>query len=138
MFEKGRSFVLASGLLKAYEGHRFVYLHLLCQGVECIGKALLLNHDYELYRLKLRKDFGHDLEILVAEVNGNSGQPLFTAGAMTELKQLNSYYKRQSLRYGDAVDFNDEALLVSADSLYRELVESLTELNVKFAAECDA
>ena len=132
MFQKGRSFVLAGGLVKAYEGHRFVYLHLLCQGVECIGKALLLEHDYRQYEPKLRHDFGHDLEVLINEVNKNSGEALFTTSAMTELKQLNTYYGRHSLRYGAAIDFDDEARLVLADNLHRELVESLTELDAKF------
>ena len=49
MYEKGRSFLMASGLVKAYEGYKFVYLHLLCQGFECIGKAILLAHNYGKY-----------------------------------------------------------------------------------------
>lgn len=135
MFQKGRSFVLAGGLVKAYEGHRFVYLHLLCQGIECIGKSLLLEHDYKQYEPKLRIHFGHDLEALINEVNKNSGKALFTPSAMTELTQLNTYYKRHSLRYGAAIDFDDEARVVSADNLHRELVQSLTALNAKFGAQ---
>ena len=139
MFEKGRSFVMAGGLVKAYEGHRFVYLHLLCQGLECIGKALLLAHDYEKYAPKLRKDFGHDLEVLIKEVNGNRPNKMFTDNAMKELIKLNCYYKRHMLRYGDASDFKEEAHQITADCLHRELVECLTDLNAKFSTlESDA
>ncbi|WP_146060807.1 hypothetical protein [Thauera chlorobenzoica] len=135
MYEKGRSFVMAGGLVKAYEGHRFVYLHLLCQGLECIGKALLLAHDYGKYEPILRKDFGHDLEVLVAEVDRNAGGPFLSSQSTSELKLLNAYYKRHMLRYGDAGDFNKESLQVCADHLHSDLVNCLTELNEIFATE---
>lgn len=133
MYEKGRSFVLAGGLVKAYEGHRFVYLHLLCQGLECIGKALLLAHDYEKYEPTLRTDFGHDLEVLVAEIDRNSGRSFLSSESSNELKSLNSYYRRHMLRYGNAGDFEQESLQVAADHLHRDLVNCLTELNRKFS-----
>lgn len=132
MYEKGRSFVMAGGLVKAYEGHRFVYLHLLCQGLECIGKALLLAHDYDKYKPILKKNFGHDLEVLVSEIDRNAGRPFLTSQASNELKSLNSYYRRHMLRYGDAGDFKKESLQVTADQLHSELVNCLTELNDKF------
>ena len=132
MYEKGRSFVMASGLVKAYEGHKFVYLHLLCQGFECIGKALLLAHNYEQYEPILRRNFNHDLEKLVKEVLENSAEILFSDDAIQELINLNSYYQRHILRYGDASDFEEEAALISADHLYCELVGYLIDLNDKF------
>ena len=134
MFEKGRSFVMAGGLVKAYEGHRFVYLHLLCQGLECIGKALLLAHDYGKYEPRLKSDFGHDLVVLVAEVDKNQDDAFFSHKASVELTALDSYYKRHMLRYGDAFDFKQESAQLVADSLHRELVESLDWLNPKFMA----
>lgn len=133
MYEKGRSFVLAGGLVKAYEGHTFVYLHLLCQGLECIGKVLLLAHDYEKYEPILRTDFGHDLEVLVAEIDRNAGRSFLSSESLNELKLLNSYYKRHMLRYGNVGDFKKESLQVAADHLYRDLVNCLTELNRKFS-----
>ena len=138
MYEKGRSFVMAGGLVKAYEGHRFVYLHLLCQGLECIGKALLLAHDYEKYDPMLKGNFGHDLESLVAEVDKNQGSAFFSQEASGELKVLNSYYRRHMLRYGDASDFKKESSQLKADNLHSELVESLDALNKRFVAAGDA
>lgn len=134
MFEKGRCFVMAGGLVKAYEGHRFVYLHLLCQGLECIGKALLLAHNYEKYERSLQKDFGHDLEVLVAEIDRNSGSTLLSPEASEELNVLNSFYKRHLLRYGDGVDFQKESGQIRAAHLHRKLVDSLTELNRRFSS----
>ncbi|WFP50238.1 hypothetical protein PL263_19365 [Methylomonas sp. EFPC3] len=138
MFEKGRSFVMAGALVKAYEGHRFVYLHLLCQGLECIGKALLLAHDYEKYEPKLKSDFGHGLEYLIAEVDKSRGSAFFSQEAHRELKALDSYYKRHMLRYGDPSDFKKESAQLKADSLHRELVESLDSLNTKLVVTGDA
>jgi hypothetical protein len=54
-------------------------------GPECIGKALLLAHDYEKYERRLRLDFGHDLEALVAEVKASLCRTLFSEKAMDEL-----------------------------------------------------
>lgn len=139
MFEKGRSFVMAGGLVKAYEGHHFVYLHLLCQGLECIGKALLLAHDYDKYKPILRNDYGHDLAVLLAEVDRNAGSGFFSEAALKELNGLNSFYKRHMLRYGDLIDFEKQSTGLNAENLHRELVASLTELNQKFSdSERDA
>lgn len=139
MFKKGCSFVMAGGLVKAYEGHHFVYLHLLCQGLECIGKSLLLAHDYDKYQPILRNDYGHDLEALIAEVDQNRGCAFFSEAAARELSGLNSFYKRHMLRYGDLIDFDTQSASLYAEHLHRELVASLTELNRKFSgSESDA
>ncbi|WP_447928711.1 hypothetical protein [Vreelandella sp. EE27] len=132
MYEKGRSFVMAGGLIKAYEGHKFVHLHLLCQGLECIGKALLLAHDYQKYEPRLKSGFGHDLKLLIDEVDRISIFPLLSSDAVRELKQLNLFYKQHLLRYGSSSDFEVVAQQVSADYLHRELVDMLLVLNNYF------
>ena len=109
MFNKNRNFLMAGGLVKAYEGHRFVYLHPLSQGLECIAKAILLDQDYERYEPTLRKEFGHDLEKLLNEVKDVSST-ILSDEAMIELRKLNSYYKRHMLRYGSSADFEEEYL----------------------------
>lgn len=131
MLDKGRSFVMAAGLVKAYEGEHFVYLHLLCQGVECMGKALLLNQDFALYEPRLKTDFGHDLEELVSVLEGLYSEPLFSTLAMKELRKLNRYYTRHILRYGSAEDFRAEAQTVSADRLHAEVIELIPEAVIK-------
>lgn len=133
MFEKGRSFIMAGGLVKAYEGHRFVYLHLICEGLECIGKSLLLAHDYEKYKPMLINPFGHDLELLVAEVDRNADSILLSPQSIAELKLLNIFYKKHILRYGDDADFRTESAQLVADRLHSKLVGCLANLNQKFA-----
>ena len=133
MFEKGRSFVMAGGLVKAYEGHHFVYLHLLCQGLECIGKALLLAHDYDKYQPVLKEDYGHDLERLISEVDLNAASAFFSEAALKELNGLNSFYKQHMLRYGDLIDFKERSASLNAEHLHRELVATLAELNQRFS-----
>lgn len=133
MYEKGRSFILASGLLKAYEGHRFVYLHLLCQGFENIGKAILLAHDYEKYGPVLATKYRHDLLKVLRVINEVRGSALLSENALSELAMLNKFYKCHRLRYGDSIDFAQPPPAVNADYLHRELVEHLDVLNKQFA-----
>ena len=134
MYEKGRSFVMAAGLVKAYEGHKFVYLHLLCQGFENIGKALLLAHNYEKYGPLLRPpNLGHKLDCVLVEVNAALGHSFLSQDAAAELLRLNKFYKQQQLRYGDPIDFREVVSSLDADHLHAELVGHLTALNTKFA-----
>lgn len=134
MYEKGRSFVMAGGLVKAYEGHRFVYLHLMCQGLECIGKALLLESNYEKYEPVLKDGYGHDLKVLIAEVDRNAGNRFFSEAASKELNALNTFYKKHMLRYGNPLDFKKQSASLSAEHLHRELVASLVNLNQRFSS----
>jgi hypothetical protein len=70
LYSKGRSFVRAAVLLQKHGGDQYVVLHLLCQGIEIILKALLLFLDYKKYS-KLQRKFGHDLnEVISAEIDG--------------------------------------------------------------------
>jgi len=101
MYEKGRSFILAGGLLKAYDGHKFVYLHLICQGVENIFKSVLLSKNYEKYKPKIAdKPFGHDLENLSNEVFRTLNITNINLDFLKEIKELNVFYKKHDLRYG--------------------------------------
>lgn len=126
MFEKGRAFVAAAALLKAYEGHDLVSAHLFCQGFECIGKAILLKKDYEQYSDKLRKEFGHNLLKLFREVNGLYGNELFSAEAKSDLISLNQYYQSHDLRYGSTIDSGSVDTLISFNSLHHELISILS------------
>ncbi len=121
MYEKGRSFVMAAGLVLGYQGHKFVYFHLLCQGFQNIGKALLLLQDYDKYR-----------PLLLREVNKISDSDFFSVNASEEVFQLNDFYMNHSFRYGDdKSDFKDISFL-HTDYLHRELIEHLGKLNQQF------
>jgi len=134
MYEKGRSFVMASGLVKAYGGHQFVYLHLLCQGFENIGKAILLARDYEKYGPELRDCFRHNLEALLNELNVIHDADFLSKNASAELRTLNKFYKQHQLRYGDPVDFSIDVSSLQADQMHTELVNHLDALNQQFGA----
>ncbi|CAK1711523.1 HEPN domain-containing protein [Vibrio crassostreae] len=134
MYVKGRSFIMAGGLVNAYGGDRFVYLHLLCQGIECITKAVLLNKSYKTYEPKLRNKFGHNLEKLYSEVEGNNKSLTLSKDAAFELKQLNSYYKNHMLRYGSEADFKEEAARLKVEHLHSEVLMWLKELNDVFTS----
>lgn len=133
MYEKGRSFLLAAGLLKAYEGHRFVYLHLLCQAFENIGKAILLRSDHGRYGPTLRQDFGHDLNRLFAEVRAAYDNNFLSDEAASDVAKLSHFYKQHQLRYGDPLDFVSHHSAISADCLHAELVALLSRLNREFS-----
>ncbi|MEZ8313744.1 hypothetical protein AB4369_20790 [Vibrio sp. 10N.261.49.A5] len=125
MFEKGRAFVAAAALLKAYEGHMFVSAHLFCQGFECIGKAILLQNDYKHYSDLLRKKFGHDLVKLLDEIQRLYGNDLFCAKSVSEVNSLNELYKAHELRYGSSIDFKGADVQISFDSLHHDLISIL-------------
>jgi hypothetical protein len=132
MYEKGRSFVMAAGLVKAYEGHKFVYLHLLCQGFENIGKALLLATDYEKYGPMLKDVYRHDLLKLLRELQTVYGENFLSEDALTEVRSLSYFYEKHQLRYGDKLDFNTSHFGLQADSLHGGLVKLLTTFNPQF------
>lgn len=131
MYEKGRSFLLAGGLVKAYEGHQFVYFHLLCQGFENIGKAILLAHDYDKYGPMLTNYLHHHLDRILAEINVVRGGSFLSDAGSEELNGLNKFYRKQKLRYGDEADFGHVTGL-QAEHLHRELADHLADLNKQF------
>ena len=92
----------------------------------------------EKYEPILRRNFNHDLEKLVKEVYESGAEIMFSEDAMQELINLNSYYQRHILRYGDESDFLEDAALVSADHLHCELVEQIIDLNAKFSGFKDS
>lgn len=134
MYDKGRSFILAGGLVKAYEGHKFVYLHLLCQGFENIGKAMLLVKDYDKYGPLLKSKFGHNLESLLDEIKILYGSDFLTDKACTEIQEINKFYKQHQLRYGNEIDFTNTDLSLQANHLHSELAAHLDSLNLTFEA----
>ena len=64
MYAKGVGFLGAAVLLQRQGGCQWVVLHLLCQGTELVLKSFLLFADFDKYKVRLKKHFGHDLEKL--------------------------------------------------------------------------
>lgn len=111
MYEKGRAFLRAALLLKEQDGYEYVVLHLICQGIEVLGKGYLLMEDYDRFKPQLRS-YGHDLIKLVADIESQAKVRVLTPFVRAELEPLNRLYKGQLLRYGSGYD-----ILVNAKSV---------------------
>ena len=103
MYEKGRAFLGASLLVNQKKGNAYVVLHLLCQGIEIVLKALLLRRDYDTHRPTLKR-LGHNLVRTATSVRTATDLHVFTHGALAELQILNSFYSQHLLRYASNVD----------------------------------
>jgi len=103
MYMKGKAFIGAALLLRRRDGYEYVVLHLLCQGIEVLGKGYLLLVNYDAHKPKLRK-YGHNLVKLVAAVETAMHEPILKAVVRTELEVLSSLYSQHLLRYGSGYD----------------------------------
>jgi hypothetical protein len=106
MFRKGSQFVAAAILLKQRGGHQYVVLHLVCQGMEILQKALLLARDYNTYtrQIKDRRLFGHDLIKGADAIADTYGFRKASGALRSELERLNRYYTQHVLRYASPAD----------------------------------
>src|SRR5438270_681523 len=93
MYTKGQHFFSASVLLSQKGGDQYVVLHLFCQGVEIILKALLLLADYKKYWSKLPKKYGHNLPKLARRVISVYKLKPMRKSLATELEALNKLYE---------------------------------------------
>ncbi len=118
MYEKGRSFIGASLLFNQKNGNEFVVLHLLCQGIEIVLKAMLLAKDYSHYKPRL-KDIGHNLIKAAAAARRATGQHVFTHGTLVELQRLNAYYQQHLLRYAGNVDIFIDPVSIPHERVFR-------------------
>ncbi len=114
MFTKRTQFLAAAILLKQRGGYRYVVLHLVCQGMEIIQKALLLAHSYDTFKPQIAKRalFGHDLIKGADAVSATYGLRPISGALRSELEQLNHYYMEHLLRYASPAD-----ILIDGDSI---------------------
>ena len=103
-------------LLRQQGAYEFAVLHLICQGIEVLGKGYLLMANYDLFKPKLRA-YGHNLVMLVAAVEAQAKVEILEAPVRLELESLSNLYKQQLLRYGSGYD-----ILVDAKSIPSSLV----------------
>lgn len=103
MFEKGKAFLGAAMLLRQRGAYEYAVLHLLCQGIEILGKGFLLSVDYDTYKPKLR-GYGHNLVKLLGAVEKASNISILKPVVRQELETLSSLYAQHLLRYGSGYD----------------------------------
>jgi hypothetical protein len=132
LYSKGRSFVGAAVLLQKHGGDEYVVLHLLCQGIEIILKALLLFLDYKKYE-KLQRKFGHDLDkVISAAIAGYRLRPLRPALA-AEITALNNFYSKHLLRYAGLQDIFILPGSIESERTFRRLTAVLRLANRELA-----
>lgn len=123
MYAKGKAFLGAGILLKQKQrGYEYVVLHLQCQGIEIILKAVLLMQNFGEYKPKLRRPFGHNL-IKVADAASREFRlhPLKPT-LLSELGVLNSFYSNNCLRYGTVYDILVDPTTISCHRSLRRIV----------------
>jgi hypothetical protein len=99
MMRRGHGFVGAAFLLKRENGDGYVWLHLLCQGIEIICKSLLLLHDFDGNYSKLSKKYGHKLTKCVMHAGAAYGCHDPRGAWFAEFQTLAGFYERHWLRY---------------------------------------
>lgn len=103
MYHKGKAFLAASVLLHQHGSNEYVVLHLLCQSIEIVLKAILLAINYDAYKPRLKK-LGHDLLRIADEACYASKTASLSTNIRSELAGLNHLYKGHYLRYGSGHD----------------------------------
>lgn len=103
MYEKGKAFLCAALLLRQRGAYEYAVLHLLCQGIEVLGKGYLLSVNYDEYKPKLL-GYGHNLLKLVSAVEKEVKVNVLRPAVRAELETLTNLYKQHLLRYGSGYD----------------------------------
>lgn len=122
-YQKGCAFVGAAILSKAKmttEAHQYVYLHLICQGLELIVKGLLLVHNFEKFRPMERK-FGHNIKLLVETALPEFKQKTLRLGHEQQLQNLSNLYLAHHLRYAGLSDIFINPTTIESDKVFRRL-----------------
>ena len=100
MYEKGKAFLAAAILLRQRGGYEYAVLHLICQGIEVLGKGYLLMSNYDHFKPKLRS-YGHNLLRLAAAVESEAKIRILRPRERSELESLIEASHREFLcRHG--------------------------------------
>ena len=138
MYKKGTVFFASAGLLAQLYQHQrpvpehvdYVFLHLLCQGIELVLKGLLLHRDFDKYHplLKGKGGFGHNLYELAEEASSVYGMNTMRKPLADELHSMNNFYSKHRLRYGTIVD-----IFIDPSSIARRRVIRRFRATIKLA-----
>ena len=135
-YKKGKAFIAAAILLDrqnpADEAFSYVFLHLLCQGVEVTLKGNLLLKDYNKFQPQL-KNIGHDLLKCAETARECFNLNRQSQNLNEELLELSRFFKNHQLRYAGLLDlFIDPKTIDRKMTLKRILaVVRLTEKHLK-------
>lgn len=125
MYWKGKNFLQAAILLRQHGGNEYIVLHLLCQGVEIVLKALLLLKDFDSFQPQLKIKFGHNLNTLAVEVLSQFGLKSLRPALATELHELNILYSKHLLRYSSSSDFLVDPSTIQSDLIFTRILAAI-------------
>jgi hypothetical protein len=123
MYCKGNAFIGAAILLTKHsdsEPTDYVVLHLLCQGIEIALKGLLLLHDYDTYKPRLRP-LGHNLFKIATETTSVYRLNPMRDTLAKELRALSDFYSQHLLRYGTMADIFIDPRSIPRDAILRRV-----------------
>lgn len=115
---------------------KYVVLHLVCQGVEIILKALLLFLDYDKY-IKQQQRHGHDLKRVISVATNAFGLRPMRQSLAEEMETLNNFYSKHLLRYDGLHDIFIDSTMIESGQLLRRIaaVMRLAEREIARSAE---
>jgi hypothetical protein len=99
-------------------------LHLLCQGVEIILKALLLFLDYDKYS-KMQREHGHDLRRVVLVATEAFGLRRMRPSLAQEMEALNRLYSKHLLRYDGLLDILVDPSTIESGRAWRRIAAAI-------------
>jgi hypothetical protein len=118
MCENGKSFIGAAILLRQHGSDEYPVLHLICQGIEVLGKGLLLVANYEKYQPLLRR-YGHNLVKVTKAIENELGVKILNPTIMQELDKLNGLYSNHHFRYASGINVLVDAKSISSSKVLR-------------------
>lgn len=132
-YRKGCHFIAAAILLREHEGDEYVVLHLLCQGIEIILKALLLSCNYAKYQPLLKDTYRHDLRKLMVDAQREFRLHPLRPAVSRELDELNKMYAQHVLRYGLVASVFIDPSSISNRLILRRALAVIRLANREFA-----
>jgi hypothetical protein len=120
MMQKGRAFISAALLLRQRDGYEYAVLHLMCQGIEVLGKGYLLSIDYQHYQSKLRA-YRHNLVKVAEAVEQVIAVRVLKPPVRGELEVLSKLYSEHLLRYGSGYDLMVNPTTIPSDRVMNRL-----------------
>ena len=131
MYMRGRQFLLAALLLNERVGKNYVYLHIICQGIEISLKSALLFKDYDKYKPQL-KPLNHDLKKVLEAYLLEYEIKRIDKRIYNEISELNIFYEKHRLRYASSVDILIDPKSIKSNWTMKFITRLIKSFDEKF------
>jgi hypothetical protein len=135
MYFQGKAFLVAAAHVRgasSTEEWNYVSLHLVCQGIELIMKALLLLSKYDEFLPKLIK-LGHRLEAIWNSVSAEYSISPLLPKERKQLAALAKFYTGDQLRYAGMQNFFINPQTIDSEAIIHRLSEVEAIANTRFS-----